>query len=499
MGTLGRKYGAKSSIERVVLVACAVFISGCTSSAGPVDRPPESGSTIVVDDGEGWQVAVNVTNETGAVVGQVLTDAGFGLPDALVVVTGADSSVRTNKTGWFEVLRVSPGKRIVRAEHVSYRPAESEVSVVAGKVTRLTITLVPPIDGEAWYRPHVHDYWAGRASVDVIDRDVEFWRTTMNPPYSHAYLANQKVGQLAGYECVNQQGQSAGSSFSMLTFDDPTQIVWPGTQTIEVSLSWQATDFVGSDRIGIAWKSASGTKFNLSPPLKNNEVLRIKVEPGEHDPAHHMFSLWEFRVCIGGKGEATTAGRVVGRAFLGKYHAKMTLFAGASILADPPHPRFWANGSTLKVLDDLRTATCPDVDDCITTTYSGRDSREKFWFHPSSLVPPGTGKIKATLSWNYAMPVNNKPLSLTYSPANQPPLDKYDHMKFKKPAPAAKGTNWTSYEFAIQPGENDAFYQAKTNWRFLWGYEGEEYEDLYVHSCGCEIRVRLVVDVMRDS
>jgi len=278
-------------------------LSACVSSPSePTQVPAENQSWISVDNGEGGQVTAKVTNSTGTLVGHVLTDAGFGLPEARVTVWGAPEGASTNGTGWFQVVDIPPGKRQVRAEHPNYFPAESEVEIVAANVTRVTVTLVPS-EAAAGYRPHVHDYWAGRSEVTVIDRDFEFHPPSGGLTGTTDQLRS-KAMQAYQSRCVSgDRDQYPSSGLSQFHFDDPGQLVYPGTGEIKVRITWNPTDYVGARTVAIVWHSANLQNWTWTHGLQSGQSLLIPVTPEMADPGHHPFSLWEFRLCLTGKDE----------------------------------------------------------------------------------------------------------------------------------------------------------------------------------------------------
>ncbi len=491
---------------RRILFAIPVFmllLAGCTGAANKeLVEPSESGSAIVVEDGEGGQTTIRVTNETGAVYGQVLTDAGFGLPDARVTVIGADHGATTNQTGWFQIQEIPPGKRLVRAEHANYRAAESEIVVESGKAKRLTITLVPPVDGEAGYRPHVHDYWADRTEVTVADADFEMFRPYAAGPYGQAYAYFEKVFYAAASQpCITSDRKGLSGASREFWFDDPNQIVWPGTARIDITLTWTAQDYVPGDMLSVVWRPANSTLWNWGQGVKSGQIFSIPVDPAMADSGHQTFTMWQFAACTWAKGQSGTVANYVqaGKVFPGKFHAKIALVRGGELLLEPPHPRFWANGSSVRILDTNQSLSCVNsASTCFNAAFGkGRLSEPQvFRKSPSALIPPGTGQILLNLSWSYS-PTGNVPLGIAYSPANTALREK-DAMNGYAKAPVVSQTSTSrSYSIEPKPQETDSFYQAISNWAFLWGEEGKELQYEYTHGCGpCALSLRLTVDVL---
>lgn len=492
----------KALLALVVLMAGA--LAGCIGQ-GQKDAGMESAETghVVVDDTDGTSVAVNVTNGTGAVVGRVQDDAGFPVAEAHAALYGTDFSARTNSTGWFHLDRLAPKSYALRVDHPSYRATEATVEIRAGNVTRVTVTLVPPADVGAGYRPHVHDYWAGRTEVMVADRDVEFWPAQPGGPQQAALPYYQRAYQVVQSACVSGKNNEAQNGHtSAFHFDQPDQLTWPGTGTISITVSWSSTDYLGADKVGVIWHGADRSNWSWSKGLRSGETLTIPVTPIEWDVPHQMFSLWDFRLCVAGKDEgATAAGAFAGRLFLGKYHVKMVLVRGTDPPLDPPHPLFWANGTSRQILVADRTFSCPgSPTSCYAPTTAGRGTQPaSFRFSASELVPPATGYLRINLSWTYSLPAFNQPLSVTYSAANVAPQQRNDVSKFEKMTPVAQTATSRSYIVALKPEQTDSFYQRISNWAFLWNVEGAESDPGYVHMCGCDLKIHLEVAAHRDG
>jgi hypothetical protein len=483
-------------------VAVLLLSSGCASSdSGSGARNVEGGGTILVDEVGGGKVLVNMTNETGAVVGDVLNDAGFGLPGARVTVGGSDHGETTNATGHFQIENVRPGMRLVYVEHADYRSAEREVAVTAGKVQRLTITLVPTSNGDPGGRPHVHDYWAGRTEVTVIDSDFDAYAAGSGSGGTYRGAARRSY-QLAQGLCVSgSNGQYPSSELSPFSFDDPNQLVWPGTGRLNLRISWSPTGYTG-DQVGIVWRSADGGWFHWSPPVHSGEVFPIQSTAAGWDNAHQAFSMWEFYLCTAGNGTSTAAGITLGRTFTGKFHVRMDMVRDGPMLVDPAHPRFWQNGSTVRVLHAYKNITCPQsIGPCAGYAVYGRNAYlPDFRLTPTALIPPGTGQLDMFLRWSYTGSAPGSPLGLAYSPSNVRPGQKQDVANYIA-ASGSSGTAGNEARFAVQlqPTETDSFYQERTNWAFIWGEKGSETKDQFLFGCACTLRIEILVNATLAS
>ncbi len=484
----------------VLLIGSITASAGCTTTNEISGAPVNSGSLIVVDDGNGATVAVTTTKDTGALIGQVFSDAGFGLSEAHVALAGTDNASLTNASGWFKFEDLPPKSYGLRVDHAAYRAAEAMVEVKAGHVTRLNVTLVPREDVGAGYRPHIHDYWGGRTEVTVTDADFEFYPQKFPGPMGTYYQWNFRANQLRQPSCVSgAQKQTISPYTSTFHFDDSTQLIWPGTSRIEIRVAWTQNDYIGGDTVGALWRHPATQGWNWSDEVRAGQTVSIEVEPTMWDNAHQLFSLWEFRLCVAGQNTPGSTDGTEGRAFLGKYHVKMTIFRGELQSVDPPHPAFWKAGPQVRVMQAYRNVTCEQRVEICTSGATGRWNGPAAWqIIGKDLVPPGTGELKIRMEWTYGLATGNQPLGLAYSPANVSPYLKKEGWNYKVATADSKGANYRTYSLILEPGEADSFYQRFTNWVFLWGQEGKEIEAEYVHSCLCELRINLTVDAVKD-
>lgn len=477
-----------------------VLVAGCTAGTdSPSALLQESGSTILVDAGNGT-VPIHVANGTGAIVGEVLNDAGFGLPGAHVSLLGTDNGTTTNQTGWFQIAGVAPGKRTLRAEMRDYRAAESEVEIKAGAAIRVTVTMVPAVDGDAGYRPHVHDYWAGRREVAVLDMDRDFY-VGFGGIAGQAQRAIDVVQYSLAVSCVLTDGKGVNAAASPVYFAEANQLVWPGTSKITFRPTWTQTAYTGS-AIALAWKPANGTMYTLSGPIRSGDTFAIPVEPPMADAAHQMFTLWEFYICTFGKGETSVTSSPSPRIFSGQIHLTMTIVNGGSLMVDPPHPRFWQNGSRVAVINGSKTMTCvPNPGNCYGPALTARPRYPAtFVWSPGTagLVPPGTKYVYANLTWTASTGGPTKPLSVTMSPANIPAQGKRGTTGYKLGELVGQSLASRSYRLELVAGEADSYYQRVSNWAFLWGYEGQESTPEFSPPCACTLEVHLQVDAVMD-
>ncbi|MBI2077131.1 MAG: carboxypeptidase regulatory-like domain-containing protein [Euryarchaeota archaeon] len=495
----------------LVLIA---MLAGCTSADDvEIQEADTPGSTIAVVFDGNQTVGVPVTNETGSILGQVRNDAGDPLPDVHVAVLQTSHVGLTNRTGWFQFVDLTPGKYVLRVDKQNYQAVEAEVAVEAAAVSRAIVTLVPVVSAN--YVAHTHDYWAGRSEVGVADRSYEFkHKNRAQSPGSPTATAMDAYETGYGAVFVGKCWSPNYGSASEFYLDDPAQTVWAGTRFINVTFTWSATDAVGVSGLAVGWRHANelgpaATSYNLSRLLKSGETFSIPVDASMWDSGHQSFTSWRFWACLMGKEESPVVlSYSPGRAFLGKYHVKASIARGWPLYVEPPHTDFWQGRTTVPVLDTYSNMTCTGT----SCTYyyqnpsAPGNKRAEFYYFTfvppkGRLVPPGTETVRITLAWSTTSPgpAMVKPLSVSYAPANVPPAHQDDITKFKTAPPSERGAASRTYLVKLEPGEPDMFYQRASNWKFVWGNEGEEKDPYYQPGCACvDLSVHMVVEALRS-
>lgn len=91
----------------------------------------------------GLPILASGQESVGALRGVVRNETGRPIEYALVVLdpAGAARQVRTDREGRFDILGPAPGQNAIRVMFVGYRPHESTVSVPAGGVVDIEVTL----------------------------------------------------------------------------------------------------------------------------------------------------------------------------------------------------------------------------------------------------------------------------------------------------------------------------------------------------------------------
>lgn len=478
-------------ISRVALVFFLVVssaLAGCVE--GQEAEPAQTPGSVIETPAAPQQAPIPVTNTTGAIVGSVFDEYDTPVAGANVALIGTDHVRRTNITGDFRFLDLPPASYHLRVDHEGYKAAESALRVTAGKgeqvlVRLLTQEVVPVSD-----RPHTHDYWAGRERVTVLDDVVPYHPQDAGGFNGAIQPVTGPANHLWTGDCLSSTDNPSPST-GAFRFEDPNQLVWPGTKSIEVTLDWTAQDYYG-EKMSVIWHPANTRDYKRGLLADKRETVAIPVEAGEADLGHQLYTSWEFAVCTSEKGETISYGRPA----VGNVHIKIDLVRGPTVPREPAHPDYWSNGSVLPLINETKVF---DGGEAAAWLLSSRGGRADFTFIPETgtVVPPGTAELQARLSWTYDGMLDVPPVSLSYSSSTVAPWQKWMLEKRSVPESVEAGDGFRVYRIALDGSATDAVYQAISNWAFYWNFEGEERQDYALHSCACRLLVQLEVAVAR--
>lgn len=437
-----------------LLLLCAL-LAGCASNDPTTDAGLATGTTeqTVLDPTDDGEVAgssqtvaggkADAAPGNGEIRGTVQDDAGLPVADALVSRIGSEASAITDDRGAFQFTNVSSGTHVLRvtASEV-FRVHEGKVSVVADRVTLVTITLVP-VDGRGpGYRPHLHDYWGDETELVLFDTALDWGKSGSYSAYG-----------LAGEVLTSVYQPNNGNwwmSFSIPERDDGMPaIVVPGTDKVRFTITWDTAE-VDVDRFILGFHPGD-SKFRDQEPAGNGDEVAVDIEPEDTDNGHQGFSLWQFRI----KPEA----RAVPMTILGPINVQVVMVKG-QLPVDPPHEDFWGPNTTalVRAWDPPLTG----VTLCCTNFH--------MHFVPDSglLVPPGTKSLdlrfSVVLSQQGGTPLDGS-WDLFAKPANLAPgvgVDQYRRLE-----PVSTSGNEQLYRLELDPAETDAFYQESSNWKFM--------------------------------
>ncbi|MBI2078965.1 MAG: hypothetical protein HYT80_11450 [Euryarchaeota archaeon] len=304
--------------------------------------------------------------------------------------------------------------------------------------------------------------------VDIMDHDMDL---------------RQNTGQVGGAGGTQTQRTISGVTYSLqnTTTDsnkfrirlpgegDPPALIFPGTKEIKVKITWAAPAFTGY-KVGIGWRLPGLTQHTWLARQVSGSTWTIGVTPDMWDSGHQWYTLWEFYVYTHQDPAADGTNFRPG-IITGNIHVKITVVKG-EILPEPPHPKFWESGDTIEV------STHENVIDCSQYSYRliERDYCRLYLRNGPRIIPPGTGKLRIEMKWNYGTyegtPTSD--LIAVYKPSNMNPWT----TPVNEFLPAScTGTGQTRLcEITVKPGEADAYYQKSSSWYFTYAVKGHHEE-----------------------
>lgn len=440
-----------------ILVVALLLLAGCAGknstgdqgglSTGKTEQtiltPGESAGASQGSDGGAAQAAVG----NGEIRGTVKDDGGLVIKDALVSRLGSEESTSTNATGSFRFVNVTAGNHVLRVTAGSaFRVHEAKVTVVANRVTLVTITLVPADGRGPGYRPHLHDYWGDATELELMDAPIE-WANA--PGCTSNYAQYGAAGELLTgvYQANNVNWWRC---FGIPDNGQRPPLVLPGTGQLRFSVTWG--DDVDVDRFIFGYHAANmaGANFETLRAVGQGEEVTLDVDPESTDNGHQIFSLWVFRI----RPEA----RTVPMTILGPLNVKIIMVKG-ELPVDPAHEDFWGTNTSLVV----RSWDPPHAGATICCT----DFHHKIGVNAKTLVPPGTASLAVRLQ----VVSNRAPgtphdfnWDLSIKPANLEPTTPFEEYRPIEPASVVDGVK--TYVIPVTSSETDAFYQKSSNWLF---------------------------------
>lgn len=268
-------------------------------------------------------------------------------------------------------------------------------------------------------RAHLHDYWGGKQSLEVL-------------------AETQETG-----------GLWFGGPISWALFTPPPGNVFPlGTGLVRVTVSWteSATDLYASPELWV--RTQADNEPRPLAPLVNGETLEFESTNDMNDLPHQTVSAWEFHFYLS-RPDGVRPLRFDG-------DVTMTVVAerALDIPLFPAHPDHW-NGRT----------EIPLVDDGQDTFYLGDSNRG--WacfygcphtFRPANgtLVPFDAKAVLVTLTAGVGQPTK---LGLSYHGA--------DTREYTRIAPDSEDGTTRTYRIPVTRGTGDGPYALQSLWELL--------------------------------
>lgn len=420
--------------------------------------------------------------------GRVLDPVGEPVLDATVDDRLTGQSTRSDEKGVFFIETNELGTHVLSVSKPGFRESSKDIHMTTAHAASVVFVLSPQ-DTVSGPRSHRHDYWSGLDRVDVIRRTFDWHATDGRTGPSIA--GNQAVGkyyrlasQVASSSCV-YRGEAWFSNRD-LWFDDPAQLVWPGTSEIQITATWAGEDAPGVDALHLAWRAKPSTPFETTGPLRNGVPFSLPVEPSLADKPHQPFTSWEMFLCI-----APDEFGEYGSVFVGSVSVRMSLLRGFSVPFDPPHPDPW-NGQASHLIANGTTVLG------VATNDRMYGQVHRFRLLDGRTIPGDTSHVDVHLEWESILGGPELKLGASYRSADQNPATPYDG-KTKVPTPTAKTFTSRQYRIQVEDRQSDGPYENQTRWAFYVSEEGQEQSEIWVSPCGCEIPVTYTVTAFRSQ
>ncbi|MBI2076750.1 MAG: carboxypeptidase regulatory-like domain-containing protein [Euryarchaeota archaeon] len=428
---------------------------------------------------------------TGAIQGVVVNDNNASLENVHVSLLGTNSFTKTDDQGRFAFVDIAPATYRLRADKDAYESVEEAVSVTAKSITFVRVVLIAPGTLGGGFREHFHDFWDGQDRYEFL-RGQYMW-----PP--DAVTSGGAKGSTA---CLpRQSGQaSRGSGCEEMPIPIKEKIVPPGASQMEVTINWKQQDYV--KQVEFHYTTANFTnpfpgladfRFALDHKvvIPRGETRVVALEPVDADNGHARYTSWTFKI----KAEFTLGGAIVFNhpelmnREVAPFDVKVDFLKG-DLFADPPHRRFWTNGSKLVLADQVVQEVTALQNQRDPTTFNGCMKGNVCFALPGDLlVPPGATKLEVTLKYSSSTTavdpyISKKTLAFRTAAVN-PNTAQLSDLRVETPKTNPIGT--TTYVLSLTDAETDSFYQKHSSWSFLLANAGKERDPEFTNECstGC--------------
>lgn len=459
---------------RPTLVIALLLVSGCAgpkdpAPPGPLLQEPEPPRSQVVATPAGPSASPD-----GLLDGTVRDAKGGAVAGAQVELVGVGLQAVTDNRGEFVLDGLAPGTFVVRVQREGFLPAASPVAIAAGERIHLDVVMVADAAP-----PTLVDFWHGRDRVLVMDGEF----SGQDNPLADTCLA---AGGASGGGHVRWDGPP------VLRFDDPHQLVWPGTASIEVELDWSEQSYSGDEML-VAWRPHPDGAWGWSGLTPKGQTIRFEVAPQDADGPYQRFTAWEFAVCTKDQSGAPDQ---QWKNFRGAVHARMTLVRGHPLPLRTPEADLWGNATRLVLVNATKHFTASDpltdfyfaLGPCngaftrltrLPAVHEQADLQQYLdhnWEFPlfeGLLVPNGTARIVASLQWEYGtVATQTSDLFLSFRAADVAPWEPADPSLEHVPEASSAGPGRRDYSFTVDPMLLDGADDVRTAWRFYWNVDG---------------------------
>ncbi|MFA5943473.1 MAG: hypothetical protein WC876_03295 [Candidatus Thermoplasmatota archaeon] len=261
---------------------------------------------------------------------------------------------------------------------------------------------------------HLHDYWGGADSLDVLD-------------YSRQSTWN-----------------NGGGTFNWrVLFSPPDERVIPqGTASLSVKVDW--TDTTPANRyagVSLWVKPANSAEHQFIQEVSRGTTVEVPVQYDQADLPHQLISAWEFAIQYNSTGGPNL--------FFGSTHVTVVAHRGLELQPFPAHPDRWMGRTSF----DLLSAS----GSFMNVGYTGSGSLpERFRPENGTVVPSDAAYVDVTLTLDNQLPAGG--LQLTFHAANS--------RSWTLLEPESDQAGVRHYTIQIEPGMGDGPYNNASLWEF---------------------------------
>lgn len=249
-----------------------ILLAGCL--AGPPSSEDTGPSSV------DHRPSDNLRGSRGGIQGNVSTPNGSPVPRAKVAIRNETGA--TDANGTFLIRDLRPGTAMINVRHPRYQPVTRSVEILEGSIAVIEIEMT---------EANFTSLWEGQRVRKLVDRTVPWhdngtaqnvYETAIQPLFAECY--NEDEGRVDPYK--NHR----------IRLDNRSDLVFPGTRRIRLTLDWSSQDYRG-DALVLAYKPPGRSTFTESPYIAKGEPFTVNVTPWMWDGPKQDQTEWTFWLC----------------------------------------------------------------------------------------------------------------------------------------------------------------------------------------------------------
>ncbi|MBI2078830.1 MAG: carboxypeptidase regulatory-like domain-containing protein [Euryarchaeota archaeon] len=455
-----------------LLLAAAILaapLAGCLTRGGDVDlhdasaSPSPTAEVSYEDLPTSSSGPTDTPIATGEMRGTVNDPTGFPIEHANVLILATSHFATTGKDGAFSFLNLTPNQYVLRIDREGFESLEQNITVLAGKIARVDVTLPYLAAKTSNDKPHLHDEWGDVTEKEILALPAfkPAWR--FSPSISAQATVSAKTAEVQLPASTERSEACAGHGICEADVPLPLgAVVLPGTAMVVVTLTWSATATGAPKEVQLGIETSLNKTRQLFAPRGTGDAFRIPIFPTEADPGHVRFTDWRFYLRLPSTNTQHPFGPL---AHAGPTFALTIKIHKGVVPFEPAHRDFWNGLDQL----DLFNQVARGPSDCLNCDYPSNlySNTWSMVVVNGPLVPPDTKEIRGVLSWTgttgAAIPTQ---WNVAFRPADMPfrqdQLAAYPRAKITKENPAS-----TEFVIELKPGQADQFYQRLSRWVFF--------------------------------